>query len=82
MSSFEVTKLYKVVIQASNVLDDYYKLKNVYDESVQKKNKRKCIHCQKVYMTSLVFHVSTLLLEPSGLRRVSRRPVGTRGGGK
>ena len=57
MSSFEVTKLYKVVIQASNVLDDYYKLKNVYDESVQKKNKRKCIHCQKVYMTSLVFHM-------------------------
>ena len=55
--SFEVTKLYKVVIQPSNMLDDYYKLKNIYDESIQKKNKRKCIHCQKAYMTSLVFQM-------------------------
>jgi len=55
--SFEVTKLYKVKIQASNLLDEYYSLKNIYDESVQKKNKRKCIHCQKVYMTSLVFQI-------------------------
>jgi hypothetical protein len=53
--SFEVTKLYKVKIQASNLLDDYYSLKKIYDESVLKKNKRKCIHCQKAYMTSLVF---------------------------
>jgi hypothetical protein len=55
--SFEVTKLYKVVIQASSLLDDYYQLKSIYDESVQKKNKRKCIHCQKAYMTSLVFQM-------------------------
>ena len=55
--SFNVTKLYKVVIQPSNALDDYYKLKSLYDESIQKKNKRKCIHCQKAYMTSLVFQM-------------------------
>lgn len=53
--SFEVIKLYKVKIQASNALDDYYSLKRIYDESIQKKNKRKCIHCQKAFMTSLVF---------------------------
>jgi hypothetical protein len=55
--SFEVSKVYKIVIRPSNALDDYYKLKNIYDESVQKKNKRKCIHCQKAYMTSLVFQI-------------------------
>ena len=55
--SFEVAKLYKVKIQDSNVLDDYYSLKKIYDESVLKKNKRKCIHCQKAYMTSLVFQM-------------------------
>jgi hypothetical protein len=55
--SFEVTKVYKVTIQASSALDDYYKLKSIYDECVQKKNKRKCIHCQKAYMTALVFQV-------------------------
>jgi hypothetical protein len=56
--SFEVTKLpYKIMIQPSNALDAYYELKNIYDESVQKKNKRKCIHCQKAYMTSLVFQM-------------------------
>jgi hypothetical protein len=55
--SFEVTKVYKVTIQESSALDDYYTLKSIYDESVQKKNKRKCIHCQKAYMTSLVFQM-------------------------
>ena len=42
--SFEVTKVYKVTIQPSSALDDYYKLKSLYDESVQKKNKRKSSH--------------------------------------
>jgi len=55
--SFEVTKLYKVKIQVSNELDKYYALKSIYDESIQKKNKRKCIHCQKAFMTSLVFQM-------------------------
>jgi hypothetical protein len=55
--SFEVTKLYKVKIQVSNDFDKYYALKSIYDESIQKKNKRKCIHCQKTFMTSLVFQM-------------------------
>ena len=55
--SFEVTKLYKVKIQVSTALDDYYALKRIYDEAIQKKNKRKCIHCQKVKMTALLFQI-------------------------
>lgn len=57
MTNFEVTKLYTTIIQLTNSLDAYYSLKNMYDESIQKKNKRKCIHCQKALMTSLVFQM-------------------------
>ena len=56
---FDVKKLYKVTIKIPvvNSLDDYYNLKNIYDESIQKNTKRKCINCRKVNMTSLVFSI-------------------------
>ena len=56
---FEVKKLYKVTIKVPviNSLDDYYSLKNIYDEAIQKNTKRKCINCRKVNMTALVFSI-------------------------
>jgi ribA/ribD-fused uncharacterized protein len=58
--SFEVIKLYKITITEPtiNSLDDYYKLKSIYDEVIHNhKTKRKCIHCNKVPMTSLTFEI-------------------------
>jgi hypothetical protein len=55
---FEANKLsYSVIIREPvvNSLDDYYKLKNVYDSAIQKKKKVKCINCRKADMASLIF---------------------------
>ena len=59
MKQFEVKKLYKITIKQPvvNSLDDYYMLKGIYDESIQKNKKRNCIHCHKVPISSLVFSV-------------------------
>ena len=54
---FEVKKIYKVFIKLPSSLDDYYSLKNIYDESIFSNKKRKCIYCKKVNMSSLVFLV-------------------------
>jgi hypothetical protein len=54
---FEVKKLYKVIIKIPTSLDEYYNLKNIYDESIHKNKKRKCINCRKVNMSSLLFTV-------------------------
>ena len=49
MKQFEVKKLYKIKIQIPEVnsLDDYYKLKGIYDESIQKNKKRNCPNCKE-----------------------------------
>ena len=54
---FEVKKLYKVIIKIPSSLDDYYHLKNLYDENIHNNKKRKCINCRKVNMSSLLFTV-------------------------
>jgi lysyl-tRNA synthetase class I len=54
---FEVKKIYKVIIKIPSSLDEYYNLKNIYDESIHKNKKRKCINCRKVNMSSLLFTV-------------------------
>jgi hypothetical protein len=54
---FEVKKIYKVIIKIPSSLDEYYNLKNIYDESIHKNKKRKCINCRKVNMASLVFTI-------------------------
>lgn len=57
---FEAKKIsYTVVIREPVVssLDDYYKLKNIYDSAVQKKKKVKCINCRKADMASLIFNM-------------------------
>lgn len=55
---FEAKKLsYTVIIREPvvNSLDDYYKLKNIYDNAIQTKKKVKCINCRKADMSSLLF---------------------------